>query len=155
MKSIACHTPFRACRGLHSCTLVNGKLYLFGGASQQGKMMNDLWVLDLGSKQWTELHPEGNLPHIRCSHTTVAVGSSLVIFGGSYYRQVTMPLCDVNCMHRSCCCTMYYAVSNSCGVQFVLACGMHATTLTFNAFTLCIDDTHRLHDSTLVMQGEW
>lgn len=50
--------------------------------------MNDLWALDLSSKEWTELHPEGEVPHIRCSHTAVAMGTLIVIFGGSYYRHV-------------------------------------------------------------------
>ena len=49
-------------------------------------MMNDLWVLDLSSMQWSQLHPKGDAPHIRCSHTAVLVGQSIVFHGGSYYR---------------------------------------------------------------------
>lgn len=76
------------CRGLHSVTAVDKKLYLFGGAPQKGAMLNDLWVLDTAIMQWTELHPEGELPHTRCSHTAVAMGRSIIYFGGSYYRLV-------------------------------------------------------------------
>lgn len=53
-------------------------------------MLNDLWVLDVASMQWTELHPEGQLPHVRCSHTAVVMGTNIVIFGGSYYRYALM-----------------------------------------------------------------
>ena len=80
------------CRGLHSVTAVGNKLYLFGGAPQNGGMLNDLWVLDTATMQWTELHPEGELPHKRCSHTAVAMGTSIVFFGGSYYRCVRLTL---------------------------------------------------------------
>ena len=74
------------CRGLHTVTAVGNKLYLFGGASQKGQMQNDLWVLDLSTMQWTQLHPKGEAPHIRCSHTAVLMGQDIVFFGGSYYR---------------------------------------------------------------------
>lgn len=80
------------CRGLHSVTAVGDKLYLFGGAPQKGGMLNDLWVLDVASMQWTELHPEGELPHKRCSHTAVVMGTSIFIFGGSYYRYIVSGL---------------------------------------------------------------
>lgn len=78
--------PACTCRGLHSVTAVGSKLYLFGGAPQKGGMLNDLWLLDTASMQWTELQPKGQLPHVRCSHTAVVMGTSIVIFGGSYYR---------------------------------------------------------------------
>ncbi|KAA6425251.1 MAG: hypothetical protein FRX49_04746 [Trebouxia sp. A1-2] len=74
-------------RGLHTVTAVGNKLYLFGGASQKGQMQNDLWVLDLSTMQWTQLHPKGEAPHIRCSHTAVLMGQDIVCFGGSYYRE--------------------------------------------------------------------
>ncbi len=74
------------CRGLHTVTAVGDKLYLFGGASQKGQMQNDLWVLDLSTMQWTQLHPKGETPHIRCSHTAVLMGQDIVFFGESYYR---------------------------------------------------------------------
>lgn len=85
--------PNILCRGLHSVTAVDKKLYLFGGAPQKGSMLNDLWVLDTATMQWTELHPEGELPHTRCSHAAVAMSTSIVFFGGSYYRFVTALLC--------------------------------------------------------------
>ena len=87
---------YMLCRGLHSVTAIGNKLYLFGGAPQKGGMLNDLWVLDTATMQWTELHPEGELPHKRCSHAAVAMGTSIVCFGGSYYRCVTVPLCAKN-----------------------------------------------------------
>ena len=79
------HVSFR---GLHTVTAVGKKLYLFAGAPQKGGMLNDIWALDVGTMQWTELHPSSSepLPHVRCSHTAVAMGTSIVFFGGSYYR---------------------------------------------------------------------
>lgn len=91
------------CRGLHSVTAVGNKLYLFGGAPQKGGMLNDLWVLDVASMQWTELHPEGQLPHVRCSHTAAVMGTSIVIFGGSYYRYTLMSCTFEGAVH-SCLC---------------------------------------------------
>ena len=83
---------YMLCRGLQSVTAVGNKLYLFGGAPQKGGMLNDLWVLDTATMQWTELHAEGELPHKRCSHTAVAMGTSIFFFGGSYYRCARLTL---------------------------------------------------------------
>ena len=81
------------CRGLHTVTAADNKLYLFGGASQKGQMLNDLWVLDLGTMQWTQLQPQGKAPHIRCSHTAVLVGQDIIFCGGSYYRYCGVMTC--------------------------------------------------------------
>ena len=65
---------------------------MIDGASQKSQMMIDLWVLDLSSMQWSQLHPKGEAPHIRCSHTAVLVGQSIVFHGGSYYRWALLQL---------------------------------------------------------------
>lgn len=74
-------------RGLHSMTALGDSLYVFGGAPQQGPMMDDLWRLDLASMTWRELHPAGPKPHSRCSQVAGAVGRYVVFFGGAFYGQ--------------------------------------------------------------------
>ena len=75
-------------RGLHSMTLVGTQLYLFGGAPQRGPMLADLWALDTAQQplRWQALAPVGPSPHPRCSQGAAALGTQLVIVGGSYYR---------------------------------------------------------------------
>lgn len=48
--------------------------------------MDDLWRLDLASKQWTRLAPGGTHPHVRCSHIAADAGSGrLLVVGGAFY----------------------------------------------------------------------
>lgn len=66
----------------------NASLLIFGGASQQGTMCNDLWRLNLNETlQWQKLEPAGELPHVRCSHVAANVHSNLLVIGGSYYKE--------------------------------------------------------------------
>lgn len=76
-------------RGLHSMTAIQGKLYIFGGAPQRGPMLDDLWVLDTGTLplRWRRIEAQAPWPQARCSQAAAAVGSKIVMIGGSYYRE--------------------------------------------------------------------
>ena len=64
------------------------KLVLPAGAPKNGPMLNDVYALDTAadSLAWRPLNPGGQAPHVRCSHSAVAVGTDIVFHGGSYYR---------------------------------------------------------------------
>ncbi|KAL3157872.1 hypothetical protein ABBQ32_012283 [Trebouxia sp. C0010 RCD-2024] len=138
VSSTAGGTP--SARGLHSVTAVGSKLYLFGGAPQKGGMLNDLWLLDTASMQWTELQPKGQLPHVRCSHTAVVMGTSIVIFGGSYYRvdgSGLQPLDDVY---------SYSTLDNTWQKQTTTGQGPSAR----NAAIACV-----VADNEMLLHGGW
>ena len=86
------------------------KLYLFGGASQKGQVMTDLWVLDLSSRQWSQLQPKGEAASVSngsmlvcytasanesvwcCSglHTVTAAGTKLYVIDGASQKSQMM-----------------------------------------------------------------
>jgi hypothetical protein len=60
-----------------------GRVYLFGGETDQGASA-DVWVLDVGAKQWTELSSPTAAPTPRWSHDAVwdAGAGRLLVVGG-------------------------------------------------------------------------
>lgn len=66
-----------------------GRVYIFGGYSKNGTLLNDLWYLDtLGTSagdfeaKWTRLATQG-APSPREGHSLTLVDQSLIVFGGS------------------------------------------------------------------------
>lgn len=63
-----------------------GKLYVFGGQDKDGRVLNDLWVLDCsgaaGSERWSQISFDGAQVEPRMYHKMVCVKQSLYIFGG-------------------------------------------------------------------------
>lgn len=86
-----------ALRGLHSMTAVDGNLYIYAGAPKEGGMLGDIWEVDLANQTWKELDPDGQVPHVRCSHAAAATGKNIICFGGSYYKDTggLQPLNDL------------------------------------------------------------
>ncbi|CEL93311.1 unnamed protein product [Vitrella brassicaformis CCMP3155] len=68
-------------RAAHSCDVLEGKLYVFGGWNGK-KALNDLHVLDVAKGEWHEVVPNRNAPAERNNHTTAVVGSKLFVHGG-------------------------------------------------------------------------
>lgn len=68
-------------RAAHSCDIIDGRLYLFGGWNGK-RALNDLHVLDVASGTWSEVLPSGSAPSARNNHTTAVVDSRLVVHGG-------------------------------------------------------------------------
>jgi N-acetylneuraminic acid mutarotase len=65
----------------------DGSLWVFGGiiSSPQvaGTFVNDLFKLDLDTKEWHLIEPRGSVkPSARSGHVMVSVGSDLYVFGG-------------------------------------------------------------------------
>ncbi|XP_016451042.1 uncharacterized protein LOC107775779 isoform X2 [Nicotiana tabacum] len=71
-------------RESHTATLVGGdKIVIFGGSGEgEGNYLNDLHVLDLKSMKWTSPEVRGEMPIPRDSHSAVAIGNRLYIYGG-------------------------------------------------------------------------
>lgn len=70
-------------RDSHSAVVVGHRMIVFGGTNGS-KKVNDLHILDLGTKEWTKPEFKGTPPSPRESHTATLVGDEkLVVFGGS------------------------------------------------------------------------
>ena len=72
----------------------DGSLWVFGGiiSSPQvaGTFVNDLFKLDLDTKEWHLIEPRGSVkPSARSGHSMVSVGSDLYVFGGGGVRVLT------------------------------------------------------------------
>jgi len=47
-----------------------------------GTRMNDVWILDLASMNWSNPYPNGQTPMPRSLHTANLVGNRMFVFGG-------------------------------------------------------------------------
>ena len=59
-------------------------MYVFGGRDNVQEQLNDLWVFNLESLQWTEIRPRSELPLGRIGHSCDIIGQYMIIFGGFY-----------------------------------------------------------------------
>lgn len=64
----------------HALAALNGKLYLFGGQSQDADL-NDLWAYDIHTNAWEAL-TAAPAPPARAGHSIVVIGDDIVVFGG-------------------------------------------------------------------------
>lgn len=72
-------------RGSHTATIVDNKMYLFGGNGGTGfarRDFNDVQVLDMQSWEWSEVETKGEVPEPRSSHQAAYIPGKLVIMGG-------------------------------------------------------------------------
>ncbi|TMX01363.1 hypothetical protein EJD97_024639 [Solanum chilense] len=71
-------------RESHTATIVGGdKLVIFGGSGEgEANYLNDLHVLDLKTMRWSSPEVRGEMPVPRDSHSAVAIGNRLFIYGG-------------------------------------------------------------------------
>jgi len=70
-------------RAAHSCDIIDGRLYVFGGWNGK-RALNDLHVLDVGSSVWTEAVPNAGAPSARNNHTTAVTDKSLLVVHGGH-----------------------------------------------------------------------
>ncbi|KAL0387338.1 UNVERIFIED_CONTAM: Kelch domain-containing protein 3 [Sesamum radiatum] len=71
-------------RESHTANVVGDeKLVVFGGSGEgDANYLNDLHILDLENMEWSSPEVSGNVPAPRDSHSAVAVGNRLFVFGG-------------------------------------------------------------------------
>lgn len=83
-------------RESHTATLVgDDKMVIFGGSGEgEANYLNDLHVLDLKNMRWTSPEVKGDVPVPRDSHSALAIGNKLFIYGGDrgdrYHGDVDM-----------------------------------------------------------------
>ncbi|TKY52310.1 Rab9 effector protein with kelch motifs [Spatholobus suberectus] len=71
-------------RESHTATLVGDeRLVIFGGSGEgDANYLNDLHILDRRTMRWTSPAVKGDLPVPRDSHSTLAIGNKLIVYGG-------------------------------------------------------------------------
>ena len=63
--------------------MIGNKVYIFGGEDKSRRAVNDLYVLDMNTLQWSHPKIEGPGPSARAAHISCAVEDRyLMIFGG-------------------------------------------------------------------------
>ncbi|XP_057778814.1 tip elongation aberrant protein 1-like isoform X2 [Salvia miltiorrhiza] len=89
-------------RESHTANVVGDeKMVIFGGSGEgEANYLNDLHVLDLNNMEWSspEVVNKGSVPAPRDSHSAVAVGHRLFVFGGDsgYRYQGDVSVLDMN-----------------------------------------------------------
>ncbi|GAM24054.1 hypothetical protein SAMD00019534_072290 [Acytostelium subglobosum LB1] len=80
-------------RAGHSCTLYKDRAIVFGGATDNDKILNDTFVLDIEAMSWKKFSGD-NTPTLRCAHTVEHVNNRFYIFGGSdgkhYFKDISI-----------------------------------------------------------------
>eukprot|EP00931_Biecheleriopsis_adriatica_P050355 TRINITY_DN29148_c0_g1_i1.p1 TRINITY_DN29148_c0_g1~~TRINITY_DN29148_c0_g1_i1.p1 ORF type:complete len:662 (-),score=119.61 TRINITY_DN29148_c0_g1_i1:39-1916(-) len=71
-----------AAREGHSLTLVDRKLLLFGGYTENSVNVNDAHLYDIDGQQWTKLELAGEAPSPRQAHSAARHGHEVVVAGG-------------------------------------------------------------------------
>ncbi|KAK7284429.1 hypothetical protein RJT34_19175 [Clitoria ternatea] len=76
-------------RESHTATLVGDeRLVIFGGSGEgHANYLNDLHILDLRTMTWSSPELKGDLPVPRDSHSTLAIGNKLFVYGGDSGEQ--------------------------------------------------------------------
>ncbi|MED6134457.1 hypothetical protein PIB30_037254 [Stylosanthes scabra] len=71
-------------RESHTAALVGGnRLVIFGGSGEgRANYLNDLHILELGTMRWTCPELKGEFPVPRDSHSAIAIGNKLIVYGG-------------------------------------------------------------------------
>lgn len=69
-------------RHSHSSTILNQKLYVFGGLSGTSTSYNDLWALDLNTKKWSRPATTGTYPSPKAAATLLTYKNNLILYGG-------------------------------------------------------------------------
>jgi len=72
-------------RWLHTAVVIDDKMVVFGGVNPDSVILNDVWVYDPDSHHWLQSKVEGVPILPREGHSAVAVGNSMVVFGGISY----------------------------------------------------------------------
>lgn len=96
-----CHGNPPCARESHTANVIGDeKMVIFGGSGEgEANYLNDLHILDLKTMEWSSPEVKGSIPAPRDSHSSVAVGNRLFIFGGDsgYRYQGDVSVLD---MHR-------------------------------------------------------
>ncbi|CAG9320203.1 RABEPK [Blepharisma stoltei] len=70
-------------RMYHSLEPMGRHLYTFGGLSDNGELLNDLWLYDTIDDYWQIKVPIGDIPSKRHSYASASDGDHMLIWGGN------------------------------------------------------------------------
>ncbi|GAQ89906.1 hypothetical protein KFL_005750070 [Klebsormidium nitens] len=140
-----------------SATLMNGQLYLFGGASDE-ETLSDLWTLRLDN--WTWSRPSISLPTTpRAWHSATAVGQRLLVFGGERTHahgnsMKTTSFNDVSVFDTD---AMVWFAAHTTGQPPTARAGHSATALTNGQILIFggISGSKWLNDASVLNTGSW
>ena len=69
-------------RHSHSACIYENSMYVFGGCTATCTTFNDLWRLDLDSRQWVRPITMGSYPSPKACATMLYYNNSFILFGG-------------------------------------------------------------------------
>ena len=71
-------------RTKHCSLIMNDKIFIFGGLSDAGAYLNDVWFFDITANLWNNIETSGDIPAGRASvGCTNMHGNGILIFGGT------------------------------------------------------------------------
>ncbi|CAE6362746.1 unnamed protein product [Rhizoctonia solani] len=79
---VACTGNCPPARGNFSATLVQDKMYIFGGYDDQ-KQLGDTWCFNISEQQWYNFPSMDYEPSPRSGHTLATIGKRVLAIGGS------------------------------------------------------------------------
>eukprot|EP00919_Chromeraceae_sp_WS-2016_P022728 GHVR01053939.1.p1 GENE.GHVR01053939.1~~GHVR01053939.1.p1 ORF type:complete len:596 (+),score=149.85 GHVR01053939.1:71-1858(+) len=87
-------------RAFHSASLLNNKLFVYGGVASAdfSQSHSDIWQLDLKDHSWSQLNPSGASPGERWGHCSVALPdrNSIAVFGGGDSNVYTLDVENIS-----------------------------------------------------------
>merc|ERR1711871_1883799 len=77
-------------RWLHTAVVLENKMVIFGGSSNNLQLLSDLWTYDPEGNKWKEVPftSDKAWPTPREGHSAVAIAGEMVVFGGVSYSYV-------------------------------------------------------------------
>lgn len=66
----------------HVAVIIGNSMYIFGGADESDKPLQDIWRFNFDARTWNEIQPNGEIPASRYHHSAVASYNRLFVYGG-------------------------------------------------------------------------
>ncbi|KAJ8875027.1 hypothetical protein PR048_022917 [Dryococelus australis] len=102
----------------HSACLNENCMYVFGGCTPTGSTFNDLWCLNLNTRQWERPLTVGSYPSPKAYTTLVSHDHQLILFGG-WTHPSPFPLHQPEPIHRSVHCSLQRLMKGATGTTLV------------------------------------
>ena len=86
-------------RDSHSCTVLDKKMYIFGG-SDGNDSKNDMYECDMITNTWKKIEAQGNLPTPREGHSACLIENRYIVIYGGWNGENTFDDCYVFDTHN-------------------------------------------------------
>ncbi|KAJ6230492.1 kelch repeat domain [Anaeramoeba flamelloides] len=87
-------------RSGHSASVIENQIWIFGGRSEKGNFLNDLYCFDTDTYTWYNIEMNGLKPRPRAWHTGNFIDDQLIIFGGGSFQPLDITLCINMCSKK-------------------------------------------------------